>query len=77
MHWKVKNNLCDSLYCTGLELNHRISDVRLYLVGTSKVICLIELTFPHQKVTLPEIIYSLLETSSSSPLLPIKALHFV
>ena len=77
MHWSKKKNLCDSLYCSGLEPNHCIFEVCLYLVGTGKVICLIEPTFPHQKVTLPEIIYSLLETSSSRPLLLIKAVHFV
>ena len=54
-----------------------ISEVCLYLDSTSEVICLIDPTFPQRKVTLPEIIHSLLETSASSPLLPIKASHFV
>ena len=48
-----------------------------YLVSTSEVTCLIDPAFPQRKVTLPETIHSLLETSFSSRLLPRKAFHFV
>ena len=77
MHWKVKKKnlpLFYSLYRSGLEPNHRISEA--CLVGTSKVICLIVPTFPHQNVTLPDIIYSLLETFSSSPPFAYKSASF-